>query len=363
MKIKLAAMAAVLAIMTACSSPVPAMNTDVSNNVSATAAAEASASEQATSQPTASAQETPTAQAINKPAELTQLANGDKGENVTLLQARLKELGYYLPDETTGEYDFNTEGAVYTFQRQAGLDIDGIAGTATQELIYSENAQKAVPFSDYAPTVNMEYAELVGDDGLRSYPEGFPKADTYKIIVDIANQVTMVYKKDDKGEYTVPVRYMLCSTGLEDRTPVGTFDMDSYHVRFSVFVRDGRCGQYWTQIRGAIYFHTTLYTKEDAATYIEETTAELGSKASHGCVRLCVPDARFMWYNIAPGTKCVIRNGSKSDVETAYIRSQLKLAQAPKEHMDLKAGEIPNTDNWKIEDVAHDVEFVQGSQN
>jgi len=31
--------------------------------------------------------------------------------------------------------------------------------------------------------------------------------------------------------------------------------------------------------------------------------------------------------------------------------------------MDLKAGEIPNTDNWKIEDVAHDVPFVQGSQD
>ena len=209
----------------------------------------------------------------------------------------------------------------------------------------------------------MEYAELVGDDGLRSYPEGYPEADTYKIIVDIANQVTMVYKKDDNGEYTVPVRYMLCSTGLEDRTPVGTFSMDSYRVRFSVFVRDGRCGQYWTQIRGAIYFHTTLYSEEDASTYLEETTAELGSKASHGCVRLCVPDARFMWYNIAPGTECVIREGSTSDVETAYIRSQLKLADAPEEHMDLKAGEIPNTDNWKIEDVAHDVPFVQGSQD
>ena len=353
MKMKLAAMAAVLAIMTACSSPVPTMNTDAASASPTESAAEA----------VASAEATPEAETIKRPQEITQLSSGDTGENVTLLQERLKELGYYLPDEATGEYDFNTEGAIYTFQRQAGLDIDGIAGTATQELLYSEDAEEAVPFSDYAPTVNMEYAELVGDDGLRSYPEGYPEADTYKIIVDIANQVTMVYKKDDNGEYTVPVRYMLCSTGLEDRTPVGTFSMDSYRVRFSVFVRDGRCGQYWTQIRGAIYFHTTLYSEEDASTYLEETTAELGSKASHGCVRLCVPDARFMWYNIAPGTECVIRGGSTSDVETAYIRSQLKLADAPEEHMDLKAGEIPNTDNWKIEDVAHDVPFVQGSQD
>lgn len=349
----IAALAATLTLTAACSQPIPTVSPQTAQETQQTE----------TSQPSEAPQAIESETTIKRPAELTQLADGDTGENVTLLQQRLKDLGYYLPEETSGEYDFYTQGAVYTFQRQAGLDIDGIAGTATQELLYSDKAEEAKPFSDYAPTVNMEYAELVGDDGLRSYPEGYPKAGTYKIIVDIANQVTMVYKKDDNGNYTVPVRYMLCSTGLDDRTPVGTFEMGAYRVRFSVFVRDGRHGQYWTQIRNAIYFHTTLYTDDDASTYIEETTDELGSKASHGCVRLVVPDARFMWYNIAPGTICEIRGGSKSDVETAYIRSQLKLAEAPKKHLDLKAGEIPNTDNWKIEDVPHEVDFVQGSQS
>ena len=138
--------------------------------------------------------------------------------------------------------------------------------------------------------------------------------------------------------------------------------MDSYRVRFSIFVRDGRYGQYWTQIRRAIYFHTMLYSAKDASTYLEDTFLEFGKKASHGCIRLCVPDARWMWYHIAPGTKCEIRNSGNSSVIAAAVRSKLKLAQPPEEHLDLRPGEIPNTDNWSIGDVPHDVPFTQGSQ-
>lgn len=76
----------------------------------------------------------------------------------------------------------------------------------------------------------------------------------------------MVYKADESGEYR-PERYMLCSTGVNGRTPKGTFKMGAYRVRFSKFARDGRYGQYWTQIRKAIYFHTTLYTAKDVNAY------------------------------------------------------------------------------------------------
>ena len=106
-----------------------------------------------------------------------------------------------------------------------------------------EHTPEPIPFSKYAPTVNMSFEELIGDDGDRSLPKGYPKAGTYKIIVDIAHQVTMVYKADESGEYR-PERYMLCSTGVNGRTPKGTFKMGAYRVRFSKFARDGRYGQY-----------------------------------------------------------------------------------------------------------------------
>ena len=133
-------------------------------------------------------------------------------------------------------------------------------------------------------------------------------------------------------------------------------------VRFSQFARDKTYGQYWTQIRGAIYFHSILYSKFDTSTYIEEVWERFGQADSHGCVRLTVPDAKWMYYHIAPGTECVIRDGEPEDAETAAIREQLILAEAPDQRLRLEPSEIPDTDNWSIEDIPIEVEFVQGSQ-
>lgn len=316
---------------------------------------------------TATAEPTPTPSPSPSPSPTpyTELSEGAQGPEVQALQEALMELGYLVQDKATDYYGSRTRSAVAAFQKQNGLQADGIAGEETQKLLYSGDAKECDPFSKFAPTVNMTFEELVmSDDGTRDqYPEGFPAADTYKIIVDIEHQVTMVYSQDENGGYTVPVRYMLCSTGKDDCTPKGTFKMDKYHVRFSQFVRDKTYGQYWTQIRGAIYFHTILYEEFDTSTYIEEVWEKLGTADSHGCIRLTVPDAKWMWFHIAPGTVCVIRDGDPDDEETAAIRKQLVLADMPEEHPVIDPQDIPSTDNWSPGDVAHDVPFVQGSQD
>lgn len=218
-------------------------------------------------------------------------------------------------------------------------------------------------FALLAPTTLMSFEELVGDNGIYDYPEGFLKPDTYKIIVDKYYQVVMVYKADSNGEYTIPVRYMLCTTGASGSpTPSGTFNMKSYRVRYALFNNTDVYGQYWSLITGRIYFHSILYSNKDASTYTESSYNNLGKHVSHGCVRLSVPDARWIWYNAAPGTCVVIRDGSSSDKETALIRDQLKLAPLPKVRPKSMTGDIPYTDNWRVEDIPHDVEFIQGNQ-
>ena len=67
------------------------------------------------------------------------LAYGAKGEAVTQLQNRLRELGY-LSGEADGIYGQDTRRAVSAFQRRNGLDQDGKAGPKTQAVLYSENA-------------------------------------------------------------------------------------------------------------------------------------------------------------------------------------------------------------------------------
>jgi len=70
------------------------------------------------------------------------LKYGDSGEAVERLQARLLELGYFS-GTVAGNYLDLTKSAVAAFQKQVGLTADGIAGEATLNALFSENAPKA----------------------------------------------------------------------------------------------------------------------------------------------------------------------------------------------------------------------------
>ncbi|MBP0979047.1 MAG: spore cortex-lytic enzyme [Oscillospiraceae bacterium] len=55
---------------------------------------------------------------------------GSKGSEVTQIQQKLKEQGFYY-DNVDGIYGKNTENAVIKYQQSKGLRIDGIAGSET----------------------------------------------------------------------------------------------------------------------------------------------------------------------------------------------------------------------------------------
>lgn len=84
---------------------------------------------------------------------------------VELLQKRLIELGYIELDETTKKFGPATQDAVRRFQRQVNftqtfidlgiiLDVDGVAGLKTLELIYGDTAPK------YCVVLGMEGADI-----------------------------------------------------------------------------------------------------------------------------------------------------------------------------------------------------------
>ena len=64
------------------------------------------------------------------------LRMGSTGSDVSDLQARLIELGYYA-GAIDGKYASATQAAVTEFQSRNGLTADGIAGRETQDLLYS----------------------------------------------------------------------------------------------------------------------------------------------------------------------------------------------------------------------------------
>ena len=68
------------------------------------------------------------------------LKTGVKGDEVTRLQQRLQELGYYN-GEVDGQYGPGTAEAVRVLPGPARLDSDGIAGEATRARLYAQDAQ------------------------------------------------------------------------------------------------------------------------------------------------------------------------------------------------------------------------------
>ncbi|GHD35894.1 hypothetical protein GCM10007147_42710 [Nocardiopsis kunsanensis] len=62
------------------------------------------------------------------------LRSGDSGSQVTALQERLSELGYWV-GAVDGEFGLHTEHAVIALQKAAGIGRDGIVGPNTREAL------------------------------------------------------------------------------------------------------------------------------------------------------------------------------------------------------------------------------------
>ena len=72
------------------------------------------------------------------------LRTGSRGQEVKDLQSRLQALGYYS-GEIDGQYGPGTKEAVTAFQKQNGLDADGMVGQETKSILFSVQAK---PYSN-----------------------------------------------------------------------------------------------------------------------------------------------------------------------------------------------------------------------
>lgn len=133
----------------------------------------------------------------------------------------------------------------------------------------------------------------------------------YYIMVNRAQSTVTVYALDEQGYYTVPVKAMVCSTGRKGHaTPTGTYTIGGRWTW--VHMLDDSYGQYCTQIKGNILFHSVCYTKKDPSTLMTHEYNGLGAPASLGCVRLQTADAKWIYDNCARGTKVTIYDDAES---------------------------------------------------
>ena len=201
--------------------------------------------------------------------------NGDKGTEVERVQRRLHQLKYlYSADGTFGTL---TENALKYFQRKNNLDQTGVADESTQRLLFSPNA--------------IESEEYV-----------FP----YKLVVDLSDRRTYVYRWTGDG-YNERIDTFKCCVGApKTPTPQGTFQGAGQAGGRWYYFKDFNCyAQYAWRIQGGILFHSVTYSRPNENS--GGSTRSLGRAESHGCVRLTVSDAKWIYDNCPMGTTVVVQ--------------------------------------------------------
>ncbi|MBQ6626404.1 MAG: peptidoglycan-binding protein [Ruminococcus sp.] len=131
------------------------------------------------------------------PTLSTTLKLGSQGERVVKLQTRLQELGYYS-GVIDGDFGKGTEEAFKLFQKQAGLYVDGLAGSDV-DILYSDDApyyesdDEDEDEDGFTVNNNKTDSELastgVNDEDEDLAPTSFSKGDYHEEILKIQERL------------------------------------------------------------------------------------------------------------------------------------------------------------------------------
>ncbi|MBR6185171.1 MAG: peptidoglycan-binding protein [Clostridia bacterium] len=230
------------------------------------------------------------------------LSYGSKGDDVALVQERLKELGFFTYKKITTGYYKNTQKAVEDFQKHNGLEVTGIVDESTWNVLFND----------------PDVADVLSPS--RTYE---PIPAEYFFEVDVNNQAVKVwrYNRETKG-YTDLDRAFICATGTKTYpSPLGTFTLSgrkSPHCKFPTW--GGGEARWWTKITEEIAFHSVLYgdSGDDMSLKVSSFNG-LGKRGSHGCIRMTVADAKWIYEHAKKGMQVWIHEDGEDDPELKYL--------------------------------------------
>lgn len=216
--------------------------------------------------------------------------------NIPVLEVLSSDNGFWSEEFRREELalDDSTENELLEEPEEHASDSD--VGNGTTEFEKTDTSYGQSDVEKEQETEKTEVAESdVSEETEAETPE-FP----YYICINRKQNCITIYTLDEQGEYTVPYKAMICSTGLYNATPRGTFQISTKYRWRELY--GGVYGQYATRIHGGVLFHSVPYYKKSESALCTEKYNKLGQQASMGCVRLTVEDAKWIAENCPAGT-------------------------------------------------------------
>lgn len=224
---------------------------------------------------------------------------GDRGEAVKDFQRKLNKFNYRIGVD--GIFGSRTLWAVKDFQKKNKLPVDGIVGETTLQKLSLKPTRETTyvaPPSQPKPKDVPASAASLADIEAFANSNGFASDTKYMMWVNTKTCHTYIFT-GEKGSWKL-YKDMLCTVGKASTpTKKGTFKLGGRGTSFRA--GSNTICRYWTRIYGGYLFHTVLL---DNKGNIQD--GRLGMKLSHGCVRLSIENALFVYNNMPSGTTVFI---------------------------------------------------------
>ena len=233
------------------------------------------------------------------------------GKTLTLSKATV-----YINGKVYSGYYLNSKGKMHKVSNGSSKALSATLKKGTR--YYSYNDGKTLTLSKQTVYVNGNSANVwVKENGTWCYHDAKGKTafksntmynawkkinsktskTKYFMVVDTSNTKTMIFK-GSKGKW-VPYKLWSCSPGKASTPTVkGTYTVKAKGYSFG----SGYTCYYYTQFYGNYLFHSILY-KQGTFKVLD---GRLGQKLSHGCVRLSLSNAKWVYKNIPRNTKVYI---------------------------------------------------------
>lgn len=230
---------------------------------------------------------------------------GDSGDSVAHIQHRLNEYGYKLVED--GLFSALTYDAILNFQYRCNIGIDGVVGPKTLEKLniaptknIEFNTKKTTVSNskNTTSTISLSNYKSIGELEASVNSLKVTSATNYYINVDLPKQRVNIFTKSE-GVWILD-RSLICSTGKASTPTVkGDFTIKDKGPMFRA--GSNTICNYYTRFYGNYLFHTVLL---DNKGNIQD--GRLGTPLSHGCIRLAIDDAKYIYTTIPYGTKVSI---------------------------------------------------------